>query len=142
MHLSVIWTCCFILLNKGCRTTGSSAAALKNRYHIYDWRALPVSYAATLATGLRENSRIKLAISKTPVDLQTMLTAAAVDRLSLLVWAGTKDASKGRNKPKSIVEELTAYRDMDASDIAAYATGADFERARKKILKEEVPYGH
>lgn len=106
-------------------------------YHIYEWRALPVSYAATLATGLREDSRIKLALSKTPVDLQTMLTAAAVDRLSLLVWAGTKDGERGVNRPKSIVASLSEHQDGE-SDVVAYATGSDFERARERILRGEV----
>lgn len=106
-------------------------------YHIYEWRALPVSYAATLATGLREDSRIKLALSKTPVDLQTMLTAAAVDRLSLLVWAGTKDGERGVNRPKSIVASLSGHQDGE-SDVVAYATGSDFERARERILRGEV----
>ena len=41
-------------------------------------------------------------------DQDTLLLAAAVDRLSLLMWAKTKDGQKGRNPPKSIFDELTS----------------------------------
>ena len=36
-----------------------------------------------------------------------LLLAAAVDRLSLLVWFKTKDGLKGRNRPASLVERMT-----------------------------------
>lgn len=110
-------------------------------YHIYDWRGLPLSYAATLASGLRENSRIKMAITKRSVSLETLLMAATVDRLSYLLWANTKDAAKGRNRPASIVERLTSVLGVD-SDIESFASGADFQRERNKRLgKGGVTHG-
>ena len=42
-------------------------------YHIYDYRRLPVEYAATLAYGLRENSRIRMVQSGLKVELNTLL---------------------------------------------------------------------
>ena len=68
-------------------------------YHIYQWRGLAVKYAAVLAFGLSENSRIKMALTKRKVTLDTMLMASAVDALNLLVWMQTKDAQKHRNQP-------------------------------------------
>ena len=77
---------------------------LAETYHILDWRALPL---AALSAGLREDSRIKMKIAGMKADQDTLLLAAAVDRLSLLMWAKTKDGQKGRNPPKSIFDELT-----------------------------------
>ena len=61
-------------------------------YHIFDWRALPVRLAATLAAGLPETSRIRMKMA---------------DRLSLLVWMQTKDGQKNRHRPQSVAEMLT-----------------------------------
>ena len=80
---------------------------LAETYHILDWRALPLRTAAALSAGLREDSRIKMKIAGMKADQDTLLLAAAVDRLSLLMWAKTKDGQKGRNPPKSIFDELT-----------------------------------
>lgn len=110
-------------------------------YHIYDWRGLPVSYAATLASGLRENSRIKMAITKRSASLEILLMAAMVDRLSYLLWANSKDAAKGKNRPVSIVERLTNNSGQE-SDIESFTTGADFLREwNKRTGKGGVTHG-
>ena len=76
-------------------------------YHVLDFRRLPARLAATLAAGLPGEARIrmKLAGAKAPVSL--LMQAAAVDRLSLLVWMQTKDGQNNRRRPKSITEILT-----------------------------------
>lgn len=103
-------------------------------YHILDYRALPLRLAAVLASGLRENSRIKMIMTGTKVDKDTALLAAAVDRLSMLVWAKTKDAPKGKNRPKSILSMLTEeHRKQD--DLMAFDTAEDFEAARMRIIQ-------
>ena len=53
-------------------------------YHIYDYRAMPLRTVAALAAGLRRNSRIMIKMSGVGVDPDTLLLAAAVDRLSFL----------------------------------------------------------
>lgn len=102
-------------------------------YHIYDYKRLPLSTAAALAVGLRDNSRIKMKLSGAVVDTDTQLMAAAVDRLSLLVWAQTKDAEKGMNRPPSILEAFTRRE----TDTTAYESGEDFMAARERLLKGE-----
>ena len=101
-------------------------------YQIYDYRQLPPTRAAVLAVGLRDSSRIKMMLSNTTVTPDIMLLAATVDRLSLLVWAQTKDAEKGRNRPKSILESLTPKE----SKTVSFASGEDFINARNQILQQ------
>ncbi len=102
-------------------------------YHIYDFRSLPLCYAAILAGGFREDSRIMQKLSDQRVSTDTLLKAAAVDALNLLVWMKTKDGQKNRNRPESIVEKLTAAE--LPSELRAFDTAEEFEKARKEILR-------
>ncbi len=110
-------------------------------YHVYDWRSLPVSYAAVLAWGLRDDSRIKLAMSDSLVGLDTLLTASVVDLLALNLWSKSEDAAKGKNLPASIVDQLTGRRQARPASrdaVLTFASGADFARARAEILNKGV----
>lgn len=78
------------------------------RYHVLDWRALPVRTAAALAAGLEADSRIAKKISGAAADVQTMLLAMITDALHIITWQNTKDGVKGRNPPKSIVQAILA----------------------------------
>lgn len=81
---------------------------LAETYGIFDIRALPASVLATLSVGLRDDSRIKMKMAGEKIPRQDMMQAAMVDRLSLLLWAKTKDAQHGMNRPKSLLEILTS----------------------------------
>lgn len=110
-------------------------------YHILDWRTLPLSTAAALSVGLRENSRVKMQIAGIQAGQDTLLLAAIVDRLSLLWWAKTKDAESGRNKPKSIFEQLTRRPEDEPKEKAtAFRSGEEFRAAWAKAIgqKKEV----
>ena len=72
----------------------------------------------------------------TKVETDTALLAAAVDRLSMLVWAKTKDAPKGRNKPKSILGYLTKEERAKSDDLMLFDNAEDFEAARKRIIQK------
>lgn len=50
-------------------------------YGVFDIKRLPASLAATLAVGLRDDSRVKRAKSERTVDDQTMMLAIIVDLL-------------------------------------------------------------
>lgn len=101
-------------------------------YHIYDYRRLPIEYAATLAVGLRENSRIKMVQSGLAVDIETLLLAHIVDNTAINVYCKTKDAKYGKNKPKSVVELLT--KKPDPKDVAKkFATGEDFDKEWRRL---------
>jgi hypothetical protein len=106
-------------------------------YGIMDWRALPLKTAAALASGLREDSRIKMKISGMPADRITLLLAAAVDRLTWLAWAKTKDGEKGRNRPESILAKLLNTGKEQERDYTVFRTPEEFEEARRKLLGGE-----
>ena len=105
---------------------------LAETYGVLDYRALPVETLAALSVGLRENSRIKMKLSGAKVQLDFLLLAAAVDRLSLLVWSKTKDAEKGRNKPKSLVDVLNGK--VKESNVMAFDTAEEWEEAKARII--------
>lgn len=105
---------------------------LAETYGVLDYRALPLKTVAALSSGLRENSRIKMKITGMRADANTLLMAAAVDRLSLLVWMQTKDGHRNRNRPQSIWARMTQAEKTD--DTVRFRTAADFEAARMRIL--------
>ena len=61
-----------------------------------------------------------------------MLQAASVDALNLLVWAKTKDAQKGRNRPQSVLQKLIGTEPQ--KELMTFDSVAEFEEARKRIL--------
>ena len=87
---------------------------------------------AVLAIGLRDDSRIKMRKAGIKQPIETLLLAAAVDRLSLLVWSKTKDAQSGVNRPVSIFEKLVGIKNK--SNINAYSDADAFEKARQQII--------
>lgn len=102
-------------------------------YHIYDYRGLPVQYCATLAVGLRDDSRIKSKMSGLNTTLDIVLNALISDHVATLVWFQTRDGQKGKNRPPSM---LSAFeRKEKQSEIVGYDTAEDFIRAREKLLK-------
>lgn len=105
-------------------------------YHILDYQALPAPLLVTLFSGLGEGSRVQQRLNGEKLPLRTLLLAAIVDRLSVLVYANTTDAKTGRNKPHSLVAILTGEENENAAGTAAYASGDDFEAARRAILEE------
>lgn len=95
-------------------------------YGIFDHRALPVSLLATLAVGLREDSRIKRKISGTKLTRMELLTAAAVDRLSMLLWLNTEDGRKGENRPVSVLGTLMG-EEPEEKPVEGFETAEEFE---------------
>lgn len=99
-----------------------------------DYKALPVHLTAALFAGLKADSRTKMRLNGMKVPLDLVLSAAAVDRLSLLVWAQSRDAEKGRNRPESLVSELLG-EGKRGGDICAFSSGDEFDAARKKMTE-------
>lgn len=102
-------------------------------YGIYDLRALPVHVLATLAVGLREDSRIKMFMNGTKITRLETLLAAAVDRLSMLWWSKTEDARTNSNRPKSMLSILLGDQNEADSNVEAFETGDEFETAWERI---------
>ena len=86
---------------------------------------------AILVYGLRENSRLKMKILNSKMETKIYLLAGILDRLTLLVYANTKDAQKGRNKPKMLLDTIEKSKD----NVSSFTSGEDFEKAKAKILK-------
>lgn len=99
---------------------------LAETYGILDYRALPVSLLATLAVGLRADSRIKMRLSGMKASRTELLLAATVDRLSMLLWSKTEDGRNNTNRPKSVFDALLG-KEQSSDDIQAYDSAEAFE---------------
>lgn len=104
---------------------------LAETYNVIDYKKLPLSKVAILVYGLRDNSRLKMKIFKSKMETKDYLLAGIFDRLTLLVYANTKDAQKGRNKPKLLLDMISKEKD----NINSFNSSEDFEKAKAKILK-------
>ena len=101
-------------------------------YHIYDIYRLPIEYAATLAVGLRENSRIKMKANGLEVDINSLLLAHIADNTAINYWAKTEDARKGKNKPKSLVG-LLANKTDESKKLKQFKSGSDFDKEWERL---------
>lgn len=107
---------------------------LAETYHLYDWRAAPLTTVAALAVGLRAGSRVKAKMAGMPdgYTLENMLSARICDELSFLSWTKTKDSQKNKNRPRSIVALMTGEKKEPEG--AAFDTAEEFEAERRRIL--------
>lgn len=103
-------------------------------YSIYDYHALSVDYAATLAAGLREDSRSAMRLAGMSSSFERLLLAAILDNTGLMLWQHTKDAQNGRNKPKSMLAMLTKQEEEQGDGVLSFDTIEDFKRARKEFF--------
>ncbi len=99
-------------------------------YRIYNMYDYPVEYIATLANGLRDNSRIRHKERGLKVDLSLLLLAHICDNTAINVYAKTKDAKAGRNKPASFVEALTADPKEKPRE---FYSGNDFDKEWERL---------
>lgn len=105
---------------------------LAETYGIYDYRALPVPLLATLAVGLRDDSRTKMRMLGVKANKTDLLLAAAVDRLSILVWQNTENGRKGINLPKFVFDSLVDAPEKEGA-IQTFNTPDDFEAEWTRI---------
>lgn len=103
-------------------------------YHIYDISSYPARYIATLAHGLREDSRVKLAISDVKIGLDTLLAASIADSCQFIAWSKTESAQNNENRPPQMLKVLLGIKEEKQSDIMSFATPEDFEEARAKLI--------
>ena len=102
-------------------------------YHIYDYSALPVSYAATLAYGLRSDSRIRLKLGEVKEEVPCFISAAkAADCLALFV-------NSLREEPEecpALLTDIIYGRGQKEEQIkTSYSSGEDFRSAWAKLTK-------
>ena len=108
---------------------------LAETYRIYDYRQLPPMRVAVFACGLKDESRIKMALSGQLVTLDTLLLAGISDKLGTLVWFQTEDGQKGKNKPASLVNMLTNNQAEKKEDVIIFDSGEDFAKQRLRLIK-------
>ena len=106
-------------------------------YQIYDYKRVPCKLLGTLASGLRDSSRIKQKMAGITTDPQTVLTASCYDMLRLLVWLRTEDGQKGKNRPKPISPKFYVKEEWKPPVHKNSLTPAEYERIRNGILKKE-----
>lgn len=106
---------------------------LAETYQIYDYRRMPARIVATLACGLKADSRIKTkmaGIKETPSLL--LLNALIVDELRAFRWGLLGDKNK---KPPFVVDILE--NGIPQKDTAqGFNTVEEFEAARAEIIKK------
>lgn len=103
-------------------------------YHIYDWRSLPATYAATLAAGLRPNSRCMMLLSDLDISMEQLLLASIADHCRLLVWQNTKDGHEGRYQPESILLQLMTQKEKVSSLDTGFSSVEDFNAWRDSMI--------
>lgn len=106
---------------------------LAETYGILDWRELPATLLATLAAGLRDTSRIKLYLSDMRASTDTLLLAAAVDRLSFLAWAKTVDGQNGKNRPSPLLPVLLGQSPRGGQTVRSFDRPEDFKAEWARI---------
>ena len=112
---------------------------LAETYHIYDYRSLSPRMAAIFSCGLRDDSRIKLALAGSRYPLDTLLNVLTYDAVSWLRWAQTKDAHDGGEPPERLYDKLLGLAgDTNDNDILTFDSPEAFEAAREMILKGGV----
>lgn len=101
-------------------------------YHIYDMHQLPCDYIATLACGLRADSRIMMAISGRKVEFKYLLWAHIADNTAITAWLNSENAEKGKDRPPSFVAALLNKVD-ESEKVVQFESGTDFDRTWEKI---------
>lgn len=102
-------------------------------YQIYDWRALPATYAAILAAGLRESSRIKMRLSGSKLAAEQLLLASIADHVRILVWQNTTDGHSGENPPQSMLS-LMLNPDVNDSESEGFTSPDEFNAWRQTMI--------
>ena len=103
-------------------------------YGIFDIKRVPASLAATLAVGLRDDSRVKRAKTKTNYDDKTILLAEIADLLLWLKWSRTEDGANGRNYPGTPMMDYFLGREPQQAekqtDHTVYSSPEEFMEKR------------
>jgi len=105
-------------------------------YHVYDIQGIPVETLATLAAGLRDDSRIKMQIGGLEYIPPVILLARIADCLSLIQYGLMHDDKTPL--PKMVIDIMTGkgVRTERAQSEAQRATFALIEAEVKQRMEE------
>ena len=107
---------------------GAFICDMAETYHVFDYKALPVDLLVTLASGLRENSRIRCKMANLPISMDTFFIAGIHDLVSLLWWGQTTAGRENRNRPEALLPHLLGKHE-DEKKLETYLSGDDFKAA-------------
>lgn len=106
-------------------------------YHIYDYRGMPLKLAATLASGLRDNSRSKLLLNEEPADINTVLLANISDNLSVFIHYFKQFCGANEDFPELIVDKLYHIeKEEKKTKYGTFASVDEFETWLNSYNKE------
>lgn len=102
-------------------------------YNIYNYEQLAFNKLAVFVFGLPDDSRIKKKLSGLKVDLNTVMIAGVLDRLSMILYSLA--GSKGIEKPETLASILLGNKKTKEKKPNGYVSGKEFEKRRQEILK-------
>lgn len=110
---------------------------LMETYHLSDWQSMDADFVATLAIGLRDDSRIKRKMSGSKLTIDQSLLALLLDALRINNWMHTKDAQHRRNIPESIYKRLTTEeKEKKVDELRHFDSVEDFEEWHRKHMRK------
>lgn len=111
---------------------------LAETYHILNYRERPASLIATLANGLPSDSRCSRKIEGRKLSTLELLNASVLDACNMILWTKTEDATKGVNRPNSVLQVLEGRNDSTeaGSDVMRFTDITAFEEARKQAIEK------
>ena len=106
-------------------------------YGIFDIKRVPARLLATLAVGLRDDSRVKRAKSSTKYDNKTILLARIADLLLWLKWSRTEDGVNGTNYPGTPMIDYFLGRESPKleKDFMVFDSPEDFWAEMNRITR-------
>lgn len=110
---------------------------LAETYGVLDYRSLPAQLVATLAAGLRDDSRSKMKLHGRKATRMETLLAATVDRLSRIAWLLSFVCPHQGEPPKSVLNAILGEPKNSASmDVQIYASAEDFDTEWQRRTEE------
>lgn len=107
-------------------------------YHIYDYRSLPVSRAAILASGLREDARIRMKMNGHHVPLRERLIAGLYDLIVETAYAigGSKDAPPSLLEQIDVMDQTAGRGGKSGNGIIGFRTPDELNNKLKELRGE------
>lgn len=102
-------------------------------YHIYDYKVLPLSLAATLAAGLGDNSRIKRKINEQPTTAEVILSTAILDTLNQIAYRLSDGSGV---PPESLIYKLYEEHENPSKMCMGFESYKEYEAYRAEILEK------
>ena len=102
-------------------------------YHVFDYRALPLQTAATLACGLRDGSRIRAKLAGTTAGMDTLMLVQIWDALENIRWMFSEDGKARKNPPVFLAPKLLVGERQPAAK-GRFRSASEFEQFRARIM--------